>query len=149
LSTTATRTNVVVFYSPHRNLRLTRVPEDEVIDGRNKVRKIKGTSYQFDNNFLEVREGQDVIEDGTDEDGRPVEQDAVTWLRTHRLRGETQPGGFDEYREPAPASSETLLVVQEAILNRDLDRLGELLEEERNGHSREDVIEACQRAIAR
>jgi hypothetical protein len=72
LSTTATRTNVVVFYSPHRNLRLVRVPE----------------------------------------------------------------------------SSETLLVVQEAILNRDLDRLGELLEEERNGHSREDVIEACQRAIA-
>ena len=150
MSTTATQKKAVTFYSPHRNLTLVRIPVDEEIVRGGQRRKLPGVSYSFEKtpNFLTVYVGQDLIEDGVDpETGEWVKQDAVQWLRNHRLFGESQPGGFDEYREPVPPSSDTLTQVVDAMADEDLDRLSEIREHELSSHARSDVLDAVDRAI--
>lgn len=150
MSPTATeKKQTFAFRAACPNLTLIRVPEDEELLSGGAKRKIKGTSYEFNNHVLLAREGDDVLEDGNDpETGEPVFQDKVAWLRAQAAeRVPSMMDWFEEEVPVAPPSSERMGDVVQLLAARDAKGLADLLDEEKATWQREDVISAAMSAF--
>lgn len=143
----------VLFMARRRELRLTWETRYPIRDPRSGLPagNTKGRYVAFrDGAFRCPRSGTVVLRDTLD--GGQSEVDAaelIEWLEKHPLNGNRHEG-FWEVVEPAPAvSREELQALMDAATTFDEERLEAILEQERAGWGREDLIETAERALGR
>jgi hypothetical protein len=110
-----------------------------------------GVRYQFDDHQLRIKPGQDKLPDGPlDDDGEPTVQDALAWLRSHPGFNGSEKNAFHEHGAEVgrvPEDGPVLQEIQNAAIFGQVDRLEEILAEERSTHQRQRVIEQAEAAL--
>lgn len=148
----AKRPDEVVFYSKYTNYKLTRVNAiDETFAGGARRILNPGKRMRFVDNVYRARVGKDVLED---HDGwlhrdaeRGIERDEVDALRAHRSYNKLfwevgkEPGRLTPYDE------DVLEWMSAAVADLDVERLEQLLSDERNGHNRALLVRALGAAL--
>ena len=135
----------VVFVSKSEELALVRMAATSAIDRLGAKHKVPGLRYEFVAGRLEILPGQDrmhVWDDPVTQE--PIFQDALEWLREHRLFGLTD--GFWELPPQAPPSEPVLDAILAAAIQGNLDGILGAYESERTTWKRGDVLQQCKRA---
>lgn len=138
----------VRFLSEFRSHRMLRKPFEERIMGNNSV-AITATEivYEFENGGLDLRPGQDVLEDKWDEETATfVAQDAISWIRSTK---EFLEGVIIEVKPQAPDPTPLFVEIGKLEGLGDLDGLYRLGQEEHDSWDREPVLTAAKAAIDR
>lgn len=146
------RPNEVVFLSRYTNLVLVRRPvQEEVLVGGARRIVDNGKKYRFEQGVLRVRPGKDVF---VDHDGwlhqdaeQDVERDVVEALRAHRRFNKEF---WEVGKEPGrakPYDEDVLEWMSAAVADLDVERLEQLLSDERNGHNRALLVRALSSAL--
>ena len=139
------------FYSRHRKLRLIRIPQAVVNDNwggqitRERFPGVTRSIYEFENGQLTVTDGQDVFPDAPDGSA----QDAVQWLRSHPEFNVRFHESGNEPDRPLPSDEDFMDMINEASLELNVDRIVELLREERESHNRASLMTFADRARKR
>lgn len=156
MSTTSTQLGrVVLFRSTKPGLRLIRQSQGERIMPNGTVvpdPTMPEVDYQFQAlghskmGVLEVREGQDLMEDALDpQTGQPVARDAVTYLRSHDWFGTTIKEAARD--EGAPDPGPLYAQIAQLAAKGDIDALVALGDEEHATWGREQVLAAIGGAL--
>lgn len=140
------------FYAKSLNYRAIRQPQTHIQGATGQRQEVlKPVRYEFSpDGTLTVRVGNDVLPDGEyDPDaGAGTPLDAVGWLRRHH---DLNVYFWEEGREPGrpqPTETEFLKSANEAFQGENVERLVELLVQERNTHGREVLIGAVENQIS-
>ena len=138
----------VRFVSEYRQGRYVRKPYgQQVFPNGNVVDTEKEVVYEFQNGALELRVGQDILNDGwnpqTGEFDLP--QDAIAWLRSHPDFGNKVYEVAPDAPDPAPLFVE----VGKLEAAGDLDGLIEMGNRENESWGREPVLDAIRGAVER
>jgi hypothetical protein len=148
----AQRPDEVVFFSRYTNMKLVRQNAvEEVLVGGIRRQVNPGKRYRFEQGTLRVRVGKDVM---VDHDGwlardaeEGIERDVVDALRAHRRYNKDfwevgkEPGRLKPYDE------DVLAWMSDAVADLDVDRLTQLLEDEKNTHARPLLVRALGSAL--
>lgn len=144
----------VRFASKSRHLTLIRVPSRTRVDGAGNKVFTDPVEYEFQDGFLDVFGGKDVIADRFDsETGDFAEQDCLQWLRSHP--DFNRQGGFWEVAPVAPDPAQMLEHVMRLAVacgNPELReqaeaQLAEIHEREVGSWKREQILTACRTAL--
>jgi hypothetical protein len=144
----------VRFASKSRHLTLIRVQSRTRVDAAGNKVFTDPVEYEFQEGFLDVFGGKDVIADKYDpESGEFAEQDCLEWLRSHP--DFNRDGGFWEVAPVAPDPAQMLEHVMRLAVaagNPELraqaeDQLAEIHEREIATWKREPIIGACRSAL--
>lgn len=143
----ATPENQVLFICRREDLKLVKVPIYPVYGpSGQKVGEHRGERVGFKGIYFRCpKEGTVELEGGVKVDAAEV----IEWLENHRLFGNSEEG-FWRLDPVAPAPTrEELEAMMNAAIELDEDLLERLLEQERGGWKREDVIETAETALER
>lgn len=140
----ATATRVHRFVATGAELTLTRRQQ---VDGTNqfgqKVRVQDPVRYTFaPKGYIEIAEGQHVLPDGPG----GTDQDLVSWLLAHPALGRRFVHVAPDGDELLPSEADFMEAVVEASVALDEPRLRALIDDERDGHGRVNLIEAAEKA---
>ena len=130
MSASAIAEGKTVFRSKDPNYRLVRVPQRRRYNERGELEILPGEAYQFG------REGL-VIDD----------PDAIRWLRNHRSFNVKFTEVGNEPDAVHPTLEEQMAAISEAAVNRSIEDLVLLYDEERGTHNRTPVLAAADAAM--
>lgn len=140
------------FVARKRNLTLVRQPmiQTPLLDGR-LITSQEGVRYKFGEGTppgqIVKRAGEDMMADGPlDENFNPTQQDAIQWLRSHRLYNSEFSEVGNEIDRPQPTEEEFMGELTDAAMALDLETVDRLLERERATHNRSLLVQAAERA---
>jgi hypothetical protein len=142
---------ITTFYSRHGKLRLVRVPQQVVPDGwgsqvtRERFPGVTRVVYEFDRGQLEVEVGGKnwhVLPDGPDGE----EQSTIDWLRNHSEFNQRFHESGNEPGRPLPSDEDFMGMVNAASMALDVDKITELLKNERETHNRPALVTIADRA---
>lgn len=136
----------VTFYSRSPNQRLTFEPPDVERNERGRViRRITGKAVQFENG-LYVWDPSDSSRDEWERS-----EEALEFLRAHEKLNAQREGAFWEKGaapdEPRPTLADQQAAITTAAVAKNADALSEIIEQERDTHNRDSVIELAELAL--
>lgn len=134
-----------LFMSLRDELRLVRVPRYPIHGAAGqKVGEQPGQAVTFKESVLRIpREGTILLEDGRAADAAEIRE----WLLNHRLFGDHREGFWlVDQKAPAPSRDE-LDQLMRAAMHLDDELLERILEEERAGWGRADIVETAENAL--
>lgn len=135
----------LLFMSRRSDLRLVKVPiYPRYGAGGQKVGEERGQAVAFRDGVLRVpRDGKLTLEDGRTVDA----QEVAEWLAEHRLNGNSEEGFWKVDPVAPPVSREEQERLVDAALALDDEMLQEIIDQERAGWNRADIIEVAQGGI--
>lgn len=141
----------IQFYSRHSNLTLWRVsPITEVLAGGILRTAQEGLAYNFEpNGRLTVYVGQDVLPTRQTHLNTAENEDAVDWLRRHPLLNNFFYEDGAEPGRPLPTDADFLRDLLAATADLQEDRVQAMRAQEVESHGRQNLIDACDTALAR
>lgn len=136
------------FYSKHSHLRLIRIPKAVVSDGwggqmtRERFPGVERCIYEFERGHLQVVVGGKNWHEFPDgPDGET--QNTLDWLRAHdEYNARFHEAGAEPDR-PLPTDEDFHKMLRRALVGLDVDKVTEMLRDERASHQREPLIKAA------
>jgi hypothetical protein len=134
-----------LYMARRQSLRLVKVPKYPQFGASGqKVGESKGVTLAFVDGVLRVpKDGKIRIEDGREQDAGEVAE----WLDSHPLHGDIQEGFWKVDPVAPPVSQDEMQRLMDAALDFDEDRLGLILEQERSGWGREQILTVAEDAL--
>jgi hypothetical protein len=133
---TAPKVRKVRFEAPGNGLNLIVAPQDERFDDRGRIRAVPNTGKRIA--FQPINPGKQFYE--TDD------QDEINFLRNHEQRARR---AFFEVPRPVPPSAPVIAEIAQLGVDRDIEALAAMYEQEESEHQREDVLQAITDTIQR
>lgn len=134
----------VVFAARRDGLRLVKTPRYPIFgQGGEKIGERPGQALAFRDGTLKVDETGVTLEDG----GKLGRDEALSFLREHRLCGNTEEGFTEMAQAAPPVSQEELAALMDAVT--DEDAMVAIIEAERAGWQRPALLEPAEKHLAR
>lgn len=137
----------VLFMSRRSELRLVKTPRYPIHGpSGQKVGEAPGEALAFRDGTLRVPlEGSVRLEDGREVPAGPIRE----WLEQHKLFTDREDGFWRIDPVAPPISREEFDAMMDLVLELDAEKLEALIEQERAGWNREDLLASAERSLAR